>query len=133
MFALVISIHVIVCAMLILIVMIQQGRGGGLIDTFSSAESIFGTKTSAFLVKSTSILAVIFFVTCLALAFLSIQKSRSLVEREYKPSQTQAVTPVEPVKENAPAAEIAGENAPTATPEANAVTQNAQPSEPAKQ
>jgi preprotein translocase subunit SecG len=86
MYALIIVIHVIACALLILIVLIQQGRGGGLIDTFSSAESIFGTKTNTFLVKSTSILAVIFFFTCLSLAFLSIQKSKSLIETNYKPS-----------------------------------------------
>ena len=86
MFALVITIHVIACALLILIVLIQQGKGGGLIDTFSSAESIFGTRTNTFLVKSTSVLSVIFFFTCLSLAFLSMQKSKSLIET-YKPKQ----------------------------------------------
>lgn len=80
MFPLVITIHVIACVLLILIVLVQQGRGGGLIDTLSSAESIFGTKTSSFLVKSTSVLAVVFFLTCLGLAFLSIQKSKSLLK-----------------------------------------------------
>lgn len=89
MFALVITIHVIVCSLLILIVLIQQGKGGGLVDSFSSAENIFGTKTSAFLIKSTSVLAVIFFITCLCLALMSIQKSRSVVER-YKPARTTA-------------------------------------------
>lgn len=85
MFVFIITIHVIACALLILIVLVQQGRGGGLIDSLSSAESIFGTKTNTFLVKSTSVLAVIFFVTCLSLAFLSIQRSKSLIETSYKP------------------------------------------------
>jgi preprotein translocase subunit SecG len=99
MFALVITIHVVACSLLILIVLVQQGRGGGLIESFSSAESIFGTKTSAFLVKATTVLAVVFFFTCLGLAFLSIQKNRSLVER-YKP-----VSPVTaPVQGNTTAA-----------------------------
>lgn len=97
MFAFVITIHVITCALLILIVLVQQGRGGGLIDSLSSAESIFGTKTNTFLVKSTSVLAVVFFITCLSLAFLSMQKSKSLIETSYKltaasQSQTQAQT-----------------------------------------
>lgn len=87
MFPLVITIHVIACVLLILIVLVQQGRGGGLIDTLSSAESIFGTKTSSFLVKSTSVLAVVFFFTCLGLAFLSIQKSKSLVKIHKVPLQ----------------------------------------------
>lgn len=92
MFGLVIAVHVIACSLLILIVLVQQGKGGGLIDSFSSAESIFGTKTSSFLIKSTSVLAVIFFLTCLGLAFLSIQKSRSLIGPDYKPEK-QAVQP----------------------------------------
>ena len=37
MFGIVIAIHCIACALLILIVLIQQGRGGGLIDSLSSA------------------------------------------------------------------------------------------------
>lgn len=85
MFNLVIAIHVIACALLIAIVLIQQGRGGGLIDSLSSAENIFGTKTSTFLVKTTSVLAVVFFFTCLSLAFLSIRKGKSLIETTYRP------------------------------------------------
>jgi preprotein translocase subunit SecG len=91
MFGLVIAVHVIACALLILIVLIQQGRGGGLIDSLSSAENILGTKTSTFLVKATSILAVIFFFTCLSLAFLSIRKGKSLIETSYRPVATAPV------------------------------------------
>ncbi|MDD5018938.1 MAG: preprotein translocase subunit SecG [Candidatus Omnitrophica bacterium] len=94
MFALIITVHVIACSLLILIVLVQQGRGGGLIENFSSAESIFGTKTSSFLVKSTTVLAIVFFLTCLSLAFLSIQKSRSLVER-YDPNAAATAAPAQ--------------------------------------
>lgn len=83
MFAFVITIHVITCILLIAIVLIQQGRGGGLIDSLSSAESVFGTKTSTFLVKSTSVLSVVFFISCLCLAFLAIQKNKSIIETSY--------------------------------------------------
>lgn len=89
MFAFFITIHVLACSLLILIVLVQQGRGGGLIDSFSSAESIFGTKTNTFLVKATSVLAVVFFISCLSLAFLSIQKNKSLIETSYKPPASQ--------------------------------------------
>jgi preprotein translocase subunit SecG len=85
MFSLVIALHVLICALLILLVLVQQGRGGGLIDSFSSAESIFGTKTNTFLVKATSVLATAFFLTCLSLAFLSLQKGKSLMETSYRP------------------------------------------------
>jgi preprotein translocase subunit SecG len=100
MFGIVIAVHVVACALLILIVLVQQGRGGGLIDSLSSAENIFGTKTSTFLVKATSILAVIFFFTCLSLAFLSIRKGKSLIETSYRPgtaaTQTSTAAPAAP-------------------------------------
>lgn len=84
MFVIVIIIHVIVCIALIFFVLIQSGRGGGLIESFSSAESIFGTKTNTFVTKTTTILAITFFITCLALAFFSIQQNKSIVERGLK-------------------------------------------------
>lgn len=103
MFGFVIGVHMLVCLLLILVVLVQQGRGGGLIDSLSSAESLFGTKTNTLLVKSTSVLAVAFFVSCLALAFMSIQKNKSLLEtRPPVPAQTAAATPTAPSTPSAP-------------------------------
>ena len=65
---LVMGIHVTVCVVLIIIILIQRGRGGGFIESFAGLESMFGTKTSAFLSKATSVLAVLFFLSCLTLA-----------------------------------------------------------------
>ncbi len=79
MYGFLIAIHVIVCILLITIVLIQSGRGGGLTETFSSAESIFGTKTNAFLTRATTVLATLFIVSCLSLYLLSIKKTRSLM------------------------------------------------------
>ena len=79
MIGLVIFIHVTICILLILIILIQAGRGGGLVESFSSVESMFGTKTSAFLTRATTVLSVSFFITCLSLAFLSAKQSRSLI------------------------------------------------------
>jgi len=81
MFAFVITIHITACIGLIFFILIQQGKGGGLIESFSSAESIFGSNTSTFLTKATTVLAVAFFITCLLLAFISVQQSKSVVER----------------------------------------------------
>ncbi|MFH1698160.1 MAG: preprotein translocase subunit SecG [Candidatus Omnitrophota bacterium] len=72
-------IHIIVCALLIVLILIQSGRGGGLVENFSGIESMLGTKTNAFLTKTTTVLSVLFFTTCLTLAFLSIRQSRSLM------------------------------------------------------
>ena len=75
----IIIIHVIVCIGLIAIVLIQRGRGSGLVESFQSVESMFGTKTSEFLTKMTTFFAVTFFCTCLILAFLSLKQSKSLM------------------------------------------------------
>jgi preprotein translocase subunit SecG len=72
-------VHAVACIGLITIILIQRGRGGGLVDSFSGLDSVFGTKTAAFLTKMTSVFAVVFFCTCLALAFLSVKQSRSLL------------------------------------------------------
>lgn len=88
-YGILIVVHVIICVSLILIVLIQAGRGGGLAENFSGAESIFGTKTSSFLTKSTTVFAVMFFITCLSLAFISKQRSKSLIGAKPKAVKTQ--------------------------------------------
>ncbi len=80
MMSLIITVHVIVCALLIVLILIQRGRGGGLAESFSDVESMLGTKTNAFLTRTTTILSVLFFITCLSLAVLSIKQSRSLMK-----------------------------------------------------
>ena len=42
-------IHVIVCILLVISILMQAGRGGGLTETFQSAESMFGTQTNVFI------------------------------------------------------------------------------------
>lgn len=87
-----IYLHVIICIGLIAIVLVQAGRGGGLSETFSQAESIFGTKTNIMLTKATTLFAIIFFITCLSLAFISKQRSQSLIEGKKIPVKAQTKT-----------------------------------------
>ncbi len=72
-------IHTLICILLCLVILMQSGRGGGLTESFSSAESVFGAKTNSFMVKTTTVFASIFLVTCLTLAFLSSRRDRSLM------------------------------------------------------
>ena len=72
-------IHSLVCVLLLLAILMQAGRGGGLTEQFQGAESVFGAQTNVFMVRTTSVLATIFFVTCLSLAFMSARQERSLV------------------------------------------------------
>lgn len=92
----IIVIHVIVCMGLIALVLIQRGRGGGLVESLSGVESMLGTKTSAFLTRATTILSIVFFITCLSLAVLSVRQSKSLM-RNVQPKE-EAVTAV-PIQE----------------------------------
>ena len=79
-YGIIIFFHIIVCVGLILVVLVQAGRGGGLAESFSGAESVFGTKTNAFLTRATTVFAVAFFITCLSLTFVSKQRFQSLLE-----------------------------------------------------
>ena len=80
----IIFIHALVCVFLSIIILMQSGRGGGLTETFASAESIFGAKTNVFLVKATGILASLFLMTCLSLAFLSSRQDKSLMSHRLR-------------------------------------------------
>jgi len=79
MIGLLVVIHVTVCVLLIFIILIQAGRGGGLVENLSGVESMFGPKTSTFLTKATTILSTLFFITCVTLAVLSARQNKSLI------------------------------------------------------
>ncbi|MCM8757628.1 MAG: preprotein translocase subunit SecG [Candidatus Omnitrophica bacterium] len=105
MYGLILFIHIIVCILLIVVILIQRGRGGGLIESLGGFESLFGPKTSTFLTRTTTILAIIFMCTCLTLAFLSAIKSKSLME-EFKTKKETIHTEIPPLSsEKAPVKE----------------------------
>ncbi|MCK9574134.1 MAG: preprotein translocase subunit SecG [Candidatus Omnitrophica bacterium] len=93
-YTLILVFHVFVVIGLIAVILVQRGRSGGLIESLGGVESIFGTKTSAFFVKVTVLLAVLFFVTTISLAYLSKQRGKSLLDK-YKdiPAQEEKNTP----------------------------------------
>jgi preprotein translocase subunit SecG len=91
MFTGIVIIHAFVCVILIIVILMQSGRGGGLTEGFAAAESMFGGKTNAFMIKTTTIFCTIFFVTCLALATMSSIKSRSLMEDVMTPIAEQTL------------------------------------------
>ncbi len=69
-----IIIHIIVCIALIMIVLLQTGKGADMGAAFGggSSQTLFGsTGASTFLSKATTAAAIIFMVTSLALAYLS--------------------------------------------------------------
>ena len=80
MFTFLVSIHAIICILLVTVVLMQAGRGGGLTENFSSAESVFGAQTSSVMIKITSILGTLFILSSLNLTFQSLRKDKSLME-----------------------------------------------------
>src|SRR5471030_1689747 len=87
-------IHIVVCVLLVICILMQAGRGGGLTETFQSAESMFGTQTKVFMVRLTTILAVIFLSTSLILALNSSKGDKSLMAN--KKLLSTAAKPVTP-------------------------------------
>jgi len=91
-------IHVLVAAGVIGLVLIQQGKGADAGAAFGGGASstVFGSEGSgSFLTRATGILATIFFITSLTLAYLSTEK--------IKP--TSVVDTVKEQKADVPAAE----------------------------
>lgn len=99
----VLFVHAVVCIFLMLVILMQSGRGGGLTEGFASAESIFGARTNVFMIKTTTVLATLFLVTCLSLAVLSSQKGRSLMAGQAgKKTSSSSVPGQQPAQESQP-------------------------------
>ncbi|MBU1862546.1 MAG: preprotein translocase subunit SecG [Candidatus Omnitrophica bacterium] len=81
-------VHYIVCLVLIVVILLQAGRGHGLTGGAfggDSTQSIFGTKTTAFMTKVTTASAIGFLITCLMLAIFTSVKSKSLLLDSKRP------------------------------------------------
>lgn len=120
-FALLVIIHVMVSLALILVVLLQVGKGQSIGAAFGgagSSQTFFGSRGPAtFLSHLTTISAGVFMVTSLALAYMSSHQGQgsSLLKPPPAPESAPApVTPAEPVLPTTPApAPVAP--APTAT------------------
>ncbi|MDD2318742.1 MAG: preprotein translocase subunit SecG [Geobacteraceae bacterium] len=88
MFGFLITIHILVSVALIVIVLLQAGKGADLGATFGTgaSQSLFGAGGgSTFLGKMTATAAVIFMLTSLSLAYLSGKSGSSSVMPSKKP------------------------------------------------
>jgi preprotein translocase subunit SecG len=119
---LLIIIHVIVCIALIMIVLLQTGKGADMGAAFGggSSQSLFGsTGASTFLSKATTVAAVIFMLTSLTLAYVSSNRpGKSIMtnvpaaptaapaatetQTEATQNTSQPVAPSQPLPESAP-------------------------------
>ena len=97
--ALIIILHVIVCAILIFAVLLQSGKAADLAGAFGGggSQTAFGARGSASLLsKVTTISAIIFMLTSLGLYILSAKGTRSVVGGEKAPATQTQTVPAKP-------------------------------------
>ena len=126
---LIVIIHVIVAVALILIVLLQTGKGADMGAAFGggSSQTLFGsTGASSFLSRLTTVAAVVFMLTSLALAYFSGHRGMSSVMSSVPgppPPQAEGTVPEMPMP-----AEQAAPGSPLQTGQASS---DAAPAEPA--
>lgn len=105
---LLIIIHVIACIALIMIVLLQTGKGADMGAAFGggSSQTLFGSSgAGTFFGKATTAIAIIFMVTSLVLAYMSTNRSGNSVMTDVAapvsetiPENTAPAVPAEPVQ-----------------------------------
>ncbi|MGA0102844.1 MAG: preprotein translocase subunit SecG [Steroidobacteraceae bacterium] len=115
--SLLIAAHLLLCAGIVTLVLIQRGKGADAGAGFGAGASgtVFGARGAAtFFSKATAVLATLFFVTSIALTYVA---GRPAAEPESSLLDTLPEPPAEsvpmgdvPVLDGAPAGESGGEN-----------------------
>jgi preprotein translocase subunit SecG len=117
---LVYTIHVITCLFLILVVLLQQGKGADLsVFGGGSTQAAFGARGAAtFLHKMTVAGFIGFILTTMSIGFLQSSGRQGSVMTAVEEQQTEPATETEaaPPPETTPAEAPAGEAAPVAEP-----------------
>ncbi len=83
MFTLLIVLHVIFCVFLILVILLQTGKGAGIGAAFGGgSQTVFGPRgAGSFIGKLTGIVAALFMLTSLTLAYLSSSGSSGVADK----------------------------------------------------
>src|SRR5262245_44366573 len=119
-------LHVLVCLFLIMVVLLQAGKGGGMGLAFGgNSQTVFGGSGAGnFLTRLTSITAIVYLVTSLTLAYLASARGagglRTYAERA-KHQAKQEEEPKKSLEAQGKAMESGGQSAPApegATPPA---------------
>ncbi len=95
MYTLVVVIHLIVCLFLIFIILIQSSKGAEMGAAFGgSTQTLFGSRGAAtFMNKLTTVAAIVFMLTSLSLAVLSMNRGSVISDRA--PTQKAPVKPLD--------------------------------------
>lgn len=77
-----ITLYVVICVSLIVVILLQSGKGSGLSGILGSGgggQTIFGARAGDVMTKTTTVLAICFMGFSLVLALLSANQSSSLI------------------------------------------------------
>ena len=114
-FSVVLTLHILVALAIIGLVLMQHGKGADMGAAFGSGASgsLFGSSGSAnFLSRTTGVLAAVFFVTSLALAYVASSKPKTTGSVMEETVQSQAVSqPVPAAGDSSAASAGAGSKA----------------------
>ncbi len=85
-------LHIIICIILILVVLLQAGKGASMGAVFGgSSQTVFGSSgPGSFLSRMTTIAAIVFMLTSFGLSYMVSHKGSSLMEGTGKPAAQQA-------------------------------------------
>jgi preprotein translocase subunit SecG len=101
MYYLVAAIYVIVCLVLMLVVLLQQGKGGDIANAFGggTSQAAFGARSGAtVLSRATTVCAVLFMLGALVLGILGQRGPGSVVGGRSAPAQQSAPTQPAPAQ-----------------------------------
>jgi preprotein translocase subunit SecG len=100
-FYLLVTLYVLVCGLLIITILLQQGKGGDIANAFGggSSQAVFGARSGAtLLTRATTVLAALFIVGALVLTIFGTRGPGSVVGGIEGP----APVPAPPVNATAP-------------------------------
>lgn len=130
----IIILHLVVALAVIVLVLVQHGKGADMGASFGSGASntVFGSQGSAnFLSRTTAVLVAVFFVTSVGLTYYAKSKANPSLFDKAAPVATQPAEPVQlPATDDKAAAPVIDH---TPAPANNQTTTNAEQNAPAKQ
>jgi preprotein translocase subunit SecG len=99
-------LHIVVCVVLVLVVLLQAGKGASMGAAFGgSSQTVFGSSgPGTFLSKMTTVVAAVFMLTALSLSYFSVHKQPTLMDKAEPQAQQQSVpqAPDKPAGEQKP-------------------------------
>lgn len=105
MFTVLLAVHIIIAIVMVGLILLQHGKGADAGASFGAgaAGTVFGAAGSAnFMTRATAVLATIFFVTSLALAWYAQRQADEQMRLDIPVVQSQAPTAPAPATEPAP-------------------------------